>query len=359
MKKSVMTFASATFLTSILAPSALADTYKVKKGDTLSKIAKNQSTTVAKLKELNHLSSDLIRIDQTIEIPGNSTPSAQQSNPQILLQQTDISTYTVVSGDTLIKIANQHGITLAELKTLNNIDSYLIYPGQKLAVSKKTTTTKVELPDSAPAPAAPSKPSSQGQSQNTYTVKQGDSLWKIAFLNKVAVDQLKSWNQLKSDVIQAGQILNMSEPAREAEDVKPSAGNTSASPAPAPAAVNASKVISEAKKYIGTPYSWAGSSPSGFDCSGFVYYVYKQAGYQIARVSASTYFDMGKTVSAPQPGDLIFFAPEPNQKYLITHMGISLGGKQFIHSGSSRGVEISSLDTAYYKDRFTGFKRLY
>ncbi len=80
-------------------------------------------------------------------------------------------------------------------------------------------------------------------------------------------------------------------------------------------------VITEAKKYIGTPYLWGGNTPAGFDCSGFSKYVFEKAGISLPRTAATQWSGL-KAVSSPNPGDLVFFetyAPGP------THLGIYMG----------------------------------
>ena len=181
----------------------------------------------------------------------------------------------------------------------------------------------------------------------------GDTLSKISRKTNLTVAQLKSINSLKSDLIRVGQKLKLSKsastaPADKNDDGKveaPSSGNKVA------------KLVSEAKKLIGTPYSWAGASPSGFDCSGFIYYTFKKAGYEVPRLSSSTYYDMGKKVTSPKSGDLIFFATGSN-KAVVSHMGIYLGGGEFIHASSSKGVTISATSNSYFKSKIIGYRSL-
>ena len=114
-----------------------------------------------------------------------------------------------------------------------------------------------------------------------------------------------------------------------------------------------------ALQYVGYPYVYGGASPSGFDCSGFVTYVAKQFGYSVSR-TASAQMDNGTAVdrSQLQAGDLVFFnSGNPNKR--ATHVGIYIGGGEFVHaSTSTTGVIISDLNSSYYTRTFVGARRL-
>lgn len=118
-------------------------------------------------------------------------------------------------------------------------------------------------------------------------------------------------------------------------------------------------IVNTAKKYLGVPYIFGGSSTSGFDCSGFTQFVYRQFGISIPRTSTAQ-ASAGTQISRAnlQPGDLVIFSD--TYKSGPSHTGIYLGGNQFIHSSSSgKGVIISSLGTAYYNSRFSYGRRVY
>lgn len=117
----------------------------------------------------------------------------------------------------------------------------------------------------------------------------------------------------------------------------------------------AQTIASFAKQFLGVPYTWAGSSPSGFDCSGFTYYVFGQFGVDLPRM-ADGQFNAGISAGQLQPGDLVFFSTyEPGP----SHVGIYIGDNQFIHSSSGTGdVTITSLGTAYYSARYLGARRV-
>ena len=180
--------------------SADATTYQVKSGDTLSRIAYHNHISVADLKKLNHLTSDMI-------FPGQKLSFNRQNNaPSKLEPATKAVTYTIKSGDTASAIAKQFHMSVSELQTLNqsmlsNIN--VIQVGQRLVVSgaqAPATTPAVTAKASAPA----DKPK--------YTVRAGDTLGKIAREHGMSVSALLSANQLSAaQFIFPGQQLSVSQ----------------------------------------------------------------------------------------------------------------------------------------------------
>ncbi|MFD4706919.1 SH3 domain-containing protein [Gottfriedia sp. NPDC058432] len=117
-------------------------------------------------------------------------------------------------------------------------------------------------------------------------------------------------------------------------------------------------LITLSKKYSGVPYIWGGETPSGFDCSGFISYVFKESGLSLPRTNVAGYWYNSsnlKTVDDFQPGDLIFF--ENTYTYGPSHMGIVINNNEFIHASSSSGVTISKINNSYWNQHFLGFKR--
>ena len=116
-------------------------------------------------------------------------------------------------------------------------------------------------------------------------------------------------------------------------------------------------VISLALSLQGTPYRYGGSDPSGFDCSGFVQWVFAQQGLALPREVKDQYragdeIDSGDIL----PGDLVFFETVSNG---ASHVGIALGGGEFVHAPSSRGVvRIERLTSSYWADRWVGARRI-
>ena len=154
------------------------NTYVVKSGDTLWSIAKKFGVSVDELKAKNNLSSNALSINQILIIPKKGET----------IDEEDGEYYTVVAGDTLYGIANRYGLTVDELKALNNLTSNTLSIGQKLLVKPADT--------------------SDG-SLETYTVKKGDNLYQIALKYDTSVDALKNLNGLTSNLLSIGQVLKI------------------------------------------------------------------------------------------------------------------------------------------------------
>lgn len=113
------------------------------------------------------------------------------------------------------------------------------------------------------------------------------------------------------------------------------------------------RLVQEALRYQGVPYYFGGTTPNGFDCSGFTRYVYAQVGVTLPRMADSQYYDLPE-VSELQVGDLVFFETyEPGP----SHVGIYIGNRQFVNASSSRGVVVDSLDSGYWSARYIGARR--
>lgn len=147
----------------------------------------------------------------------------------------------------------------------------------------------------------------------------------------------------------------------------PAAGEPAPVPAPQPAAGDvaapplaiepASPLVATALLFRGTPYRNGGSDPAGFDCSGFVQYVFAQHGWRLPR-EVIEQFKAGDPIDrdAVRPGDLVFFETVAHG---ASHVGIALGGDRFVHAPSSRGVvRIESYQRDYWARRWVGARRL-
>ncbi|RGS72375.1 glycoside hydrolase [Mitsuokella sp. AF21-1AC] len=116
------------------------------------------------------------------------------------------------------------------------------------------------------------------------------------------------------------------------------------------------RVVSESMNYLGVPYVFGGTTPSGFDCSGYVRYVFAHAGVYLPR-TADAQYECGYPVSTGElvAGDLVFFSTyEPGP----SHVGIYLGDGEFINASSSQGVSIASLYSSYWGSCYIGARRV-
>jgi cell wall-associated NlpC family hydrolase len=125
-----------------------------------------------------------------------------------------------------------------------------------------------------------------------------------------------------------------------------------------PAPPTSSEIVETALMLRGTPYRNGGTDPSGFDCSGFVQWVYAQHGVHLPRDVEMQFTGAGKKidVSDLHPGDLIFFHTEGNG---ASHVGLAIGGDEFVHAPSSRGVvRVERFTTNYWRHRIVGARRI-
>ncbi|EAF5831995.1 1,4-beta-N-acetylmuramoylhydrolase [Listeria monocytogenes] len=202
------------------------------------------ATDTAYATKLNDLISryNLTQYDSGKTTGGNSGSTGNAGNSSNTENTSNAKIYTVVKGDSLWRIANNHKVTIANLKAWNNLKSDFIYPGQKLKVSAGSTTSNTNTSNtntSKPSTGTSTSNPSTGTSTNAkiYTVVKGDSLWRIANNNKVTIANLKAWNNLKSDFIYPGQKLkvsagstttntNTSKPSTNTNTSKPNTNNS-------------------------------------------------------------------------------------------------------------------------------------
>ncbi len=269
------------------------------------------------------------------------------------------SEVTVDSGDTLWSLSSEAGKSVEEVKSLNNLTSDIIFPGDVLKIDGE-------------APAAPAEETTEEVSSDatTYTIEAGDTLFSIANQFDVSVSELQEWNNLTSDLIFVGKTINVAGGSEEAEEA-PAVEETSApaveeveveeveetpevqdaeeveaqveeveeteevsEPAPAPAPeVSGGNAASVAHSVAaGKSYVWGGNSATAVDCSAFTQQFMKA--FNGKDIPRTTYGQQaaGTQVSNPQPGDLVFF-----NNY--SHVGVYIGNGQMVDAlNPSEGV---------------------
>ena len=180
--------------------------YRVRKGDILGTIALKYDVSVSAIKSANVLYSDMIRVGQKLRIPvpGSRTihgKTTAKLNSPAPIQSQHFVDYVVSSGDTLYGIAKIHGITVAYLRVSNSLSSDRILVGQKLKIPVNDAQTSKTAATVKQRELAPNM-------RYVYTVRAGDSLWKIARIHQTKISNLEKWNNIdRDDKIHSGQRI--------------------------------------------------------------------------------------------------------------------------------------------------------
>lgn len=281
---SVLTTLSASAALLTTGTSALAASHKVVKNDSLWAISKKYGVSISSLKKANSLSGNTIYVGQTLKIPSSSkttsfkstTKTSSSKTAAVKATATSSTTYKVAKGDTLWSIAKKYGVSVSALQKANNLSSSLIYIGQSLKLASSLTSYTTN---------------GVTKSTTTSSTTKSTTTKSSASASKTAVSQAPT--SIKSS-------------------------STAASSA---------NITAYALTFLGVPYVWGGTTPSGFDCSGYVQYVYNHFGINVGRTTYTQQYAGTKiSVASAQAGDLYFWGSYGS----AYHVAIALGGGQYV-----------------------------
>jgi len=343
--------------------------YEVKAGDSLWSISRKFSVSVEEIAKFNNIKiektlqiGDKLRIPQkeeskTSAITTNSQPKAKS------LAGTGV--YEIKEGDSLWTISRKFGVSPEEIAKANGISlNKTLKIGEKLIIPKAGMKIAKEEKKTVKVSSTPRTPSASRKGGIIYQVRAGDSLWTIGKRFGVSPEKIASANGISlSKTLKIGdklvipsqgrKLIARAHPPKVKKTIIARKGKTSSNKGK-----GVPGVVGTALAYQGVRYSYGGFSSRGFDCSGFVKYVYQRHGLNLPHNAAAQY-GYGKPVSKSElkPGDLVFFRTGRSRG--INHVGIYIGNGKFIHASSARGrVRIDCLNEGYYKSHFVGAKRL-
>ncbi|MCR1902040.1 C40 family peptidase [Ligilactobacillus apodemi] len=359
----------------------------VQSGDTLWDLAQKYGTTVAKLRELNGLSADttliypgkVLKVNGTAQATQSTTTAttttadqttaatpqdttaqdtttqatqdttAQQTTQETQTPQVTVSanhtTYTVQAGDSLYSIAQAYGVTVDSLRSANTLGATLAV-GQTLTINDPTkdpsatqqatqdTTAQTQTTQQAAQDTTAQQTQQQQATQNTTTTQSQQT-------QQAAQSTTTTQSQQTQQAAQST-TTTQSQQTQATQSTQQTTTTTTAS------SVSGSAIAAYAQTFIGVPYVWGGTTPSGFDCSGLTQYVYAHFGKQIGRntiaqESAGTRIP----VSQAQVGDLLFWGSAGS----TYHVAIYLGGNSYI-AAPEPGQSVKVGNMAYFMPSF-------
>ena len=345
----------------------------VKAGDTLWTLAQQYNTSVEKLRELNGLAADaylihpgnVLKVNGTVQAtqqPAQTEQPVQQQTEQPVVQQeatqeqaqepqlvvsANHTTHTVQAGESLYSIAQAYGVTVDSLRSANNLGATLLV-GQTLTINDPA---KDPAQEAAAQQAAQEQAAAQAQQEaatqqaaQEQAAAQAQQQVQQPVQNQAPAqtqNQAPAQTQTQAPAQQTQQTQQVQQQAQPAQVQQPQQQVVSTS-------ADGSAIAAYAQSFIGTPYVWGGSTPSGFDCSGLTQYVYAHFGKQIGRntiaqESAGTHIP----VSQAQVGDLLFWGT-PGSTY---HVAIYLGGNSFV-AAPEPGQSVKIGNMAYFMPSF-------
>lgn len=344
--------------------SALADSYTVVKNDTLWGLSKKYGVSVSDLKKANGVSGHLIYVGQKLQIPTKSTKATKTAKISTSTSTVDTTstTHTVVKGDTLWSLAKKYGVSVSTLMKANNLSSSTILIGQSLNLRAGMTTYGVNgvTTGSSSTAASTNTASSTSTTASSQAPKAKKSTTTNTSSNSNTSTSANTQSQSTASNSSASTTTNTNTAASDANTT--SSTNTAASSSQAvsqaptaststattTASASASAITSYALTFLGVPYVWGGTTPSGFDCSGLVQYVYSHFGINLGRTTYTQQYAGTKiSVASAQAGDLYFWGSYGS----AYHVAIALGGGQYVMAPSP-GQNVMTGSVSSYTPSF-------
>lgn len=323
--------------------SALADSYTVVKNDTLWGLSKKYGVSVSDLKKANGVSGHLIYVGQKLQIPTKSTKATKTAKTITSTSTVDTTstTHTVVKGDTLWSLAKKYGVSVSTLMKANNLSSSTILIGQSLNLRAGMTAYGVNgvTTGSSSTAASTNTASSTSTTASSQAPKAKKSTTTNTSSNSNTSTSANTQSQSTASNSSASTTTNTNTAASNANTTSSTntassssqavsqAPTASTSTATTTASASASAITSYALTFLGVPYVWGGTTPSGFDCSGLVQYVYSHFGINLGRTTYTQQYAGTKiSVASAQAGDLYFWGSYGS----AYHVAIALGGGQYV-----------------------------
>lgn len=314
--------------------SALADSYTVVKNDTLWGLSKKYGVSVSDLKKANGVSGHLIYVGQKLQIPTKSTKATKTAKTSTSTSTVDTTstTHTVVKGDTLWSLAKKYGVSVSALMKANNLSSSTILIGQSLnlragmttyGVNGVTTGSNSTAASTNTASSTSTTASSQAPKAKKTPTKAKSTTTNTSS-NSNTSTSANTQSQSTASNSSASTTTNTAASSSQAVSQAPTASTSTATTT---ASASTSAITSYALTFLGVPYVWGGTTPSGFDCSGLVQYVYSHFGINLGRTTYTQQYAGTKiSVASAQAGDLYFWGSYGS----AYHVAIALGGGQYV-----------------------------
>nr|WP_321315725.1 LysM peptidoglycan-binding domain-containing protein [uncultured Ligilactobacillus sp.] len=269
-----------------------------------------------------------------------SSSSSEASSSQQAVIAANHTTYTVQSGDSLYTIAQAYGVSVESLREANPSVSTALIAGQKLIINNPTKDPVAEASSKAAA-AESSHQASIASSQAAESNRQASIASSQAQASSIAAAQQAQQTQASSTQQTTNNNTSNNTATSQSTTQQASSASTSKTG-------NGSTVVEFAQSLIGTPYVYGGTTPNGFDCSGFVQYVYSHFGVSLPRTTTQQE-NCGTqiSVSEAQPGDLYFWG----SKGSTYHVAIAIGNGQYI-AAPEPGQSVSVGSIKYFQPSF-------